>query len=138
MKFPAWRPHRHELTIPAVPSSVRLARQEAERAYASWGFNPSHPVLGPSLLVLSELVTNSVRHAAPLSPQLTVICSAGPRTIAFGVYDHHPGPLDPQCFPQSPGGLATVAEVITDLDGTWTVHPDEYGGGKTVWITLPL
>ncbi len=39
---------------------------------------------------------------------------------------------------QSAGGLATVAEVTARLNGTWTVRPDADGGGKSVWVTLPL
>ncbi|MFH8553955.1 ATP-binding protein [Streptomyces celluloflavus] len=131
-------PHRHVLTCPAIPASVPLARREAEMTYAAWGINPGHRSVGPALLVLSELVTNSVRHAAPVSPQLTVIYAAGGDTLAFAVHDRHPRQLDPLCFPQSSGGLATVAEVTADWGGTWTVRPDADGGGKSVWITLPL
>ncbi|UKY48554.1 ATP-binding protein [Streptomyces inhibens] len=138
MTLPVALPHRHVLTCPAVPSSVRLARREAETTYASWGINPGHPALGPSLLVLSELVTNSVRHAGTVSPHLSVVFAAGADVLAFAVHDRHPAPLDPLSFLQSPGGLATVAEVITDWGGTWTVRPDADGGGKSVWITLPL
>src|SRR5690606_14236694 len=78
-------PHRHVLTCPTMPASVRLARETAEMAFASWGINPGHPTLGPALLTLSELVTNSVRHASAVSPQLTVVYAAGEDTLAFAV-----------------------------------------------------
>lgn len=62
-------PYRHVLTLPTMPSAVRTARETAEQALAEWGINPRHPTVGPALLILSELVTNSVRHAAALSPR---------------------------------------------------------------------
>ncbi|MFF4948637.1 ATP-binding protein [Streptomyces chattanoogensis] len=131
-------PLRSVLVAPNVPASVRLARETAELTFAGWGINPGHPVLGPALLVLSELVTNSVRHAAGASPQLTVTYTAGSGVLAFAVHDRHPYAPEPLSFPQSTGGLATVAEVLTAWGGTWTVRPDADGGGKGVWITLPL
>ncbi|ARF58064.1 ATP-binding protein [Streptomyces gilvosporeus] len=135
---PVALPMRSVLVAPTVPASVRLARETAELTYAGWGINPGHPVLGPALLVLSELVTNSVRHAAAASPQLTVTYAASADMLAFAVHDRHPYVLDPLSFPQSRGGLATVAELATEWGGTWTVRPDADGGGKGVWITLPL
>ncbi|MFE7607020.1 ATP-binding protein [Streptomyces celluloflavus] len=135
---PVALPFRCVLVAPNEPASVRLARETAEMTYAGWGINPGHPVLGSALLVLSELVTNSVRHAAPVSPQITITYAASTDTLAFAVHDRHPDRLDPLSFPQSMGGLATVAEVTTACGGTWTVRPDADGGGKGVWITLPL
>ncbi|TVZ92470.1 hypothetical protein FB157_108195 [Streptomyces sp. BK340] len=47
-------PHRHVLTLPAMPSAVRTARQTAEQALTEWGINLHHPSVGPALLILSE------------------------------------------------------------------------------------
>lgn len=60
-------PYRHVLTLPMMPSAVRLARETAEQALVEWGISLRHPAIGPALLILGELVTNSVRHAAVLS-----------------------------------------------------------------------
>ncbi|MFD5327798.1 ATP-binding protein [Streptomyces sp. NPDC127092] len=131
-------PYRHVLTMPTVPGSVRLARQTAEMTYAEWGIDDTHPTMGPALLILSELVTNSVRHAAASSPDLTVTFAAGEYALAFAVHDrhpHHPG-LVPG--PGATGGLATVAEVAAESGGTCVLRRDADGGGKSVWITLPL
>lgn len=46
---------------------------------------PQEPCTGPVLLILSELVANSVRHAAVLSPKVTVIFAGGPDAFALGV-----------------------------------------------------
>lgn len=133
-------PHRHVLTLPTEPSAVRTARQTAERAMAEWGINPRHPTIGPALLILSELVTNSVRHAAVLSPQVTVIYAGGQDCLAFAVHDRHPylPPLYASVTGAGSGGLATVMELTLGLGGTAVVRADADGKGKSIWITLPL
>ncbi|MGW5063913.1 ATP-binding protein [Streptomyces sp. NPDC004096] len=133
-------PHRHVLTLPTMPSAVRAARQTAEQALVEWGINPRHPTIGPALLILSELVTNSVRHAAVLSPQLTVIYAAGKDCLAFAVHDRHPyqPPLYGAVTDVGGGGLATVMELTLGLSGTAVVRGDADGKGKSIWITLPL
>ncbi|KUL40849.1 ATP-binding protein [Streptomyces regalis] len=137
-------PYRHVLTLPTEPSAVRMARETAERALVEWGIGLRHPAVDPALLILSELVTNSVRHAAVLSPTVTVIYAAGADCLAFAVHDRHP------CRPQlygavtgtdtgpGVGGLGTVMELVLALGGTAVVRADADGRGKSIWITLPL
>ncbi|CAL9357103.1 hypothetical protein SUDANB176_00597 [Streptomyces sp. enrichment culture] len=132
-------PYRHVLTLPTEPAAVRLARETAEQALAEWGIAAHHPAVGPALLILSELVTNSVRHAAAASPQTTVIYAAGPECLVFAVHDRHPH--RPRLYGPSgtdAGGLATVVELTRGLGGTAVVRGDADGRGKNVWITLPL
>lgn len=148
-------PYRHVVTLPTEPSSVRMARETAEQALVEWGMGLRHPTVGPALLILSELVTNSVRHAAVLSPQVTVIYAAGQDCLAFAVHDRHPyqPPLHGMAIgtgpagtagsggpggPGGPGGLATVMELVLGLGGTAVVRADADGRGKSIWITLPL
>lgn len=130
---------RHTLTAPAVPATVALARRTGERTWAAWGVNHSHAMLGPALLVLSELVTNSVRHAADLSPNITVIYAYAEGVLAFGVHDRHP--YLPRLRPAPAhrgGGLDLTADLVAEHAGTSVVRPDIDGAGKTIWITLPL
>nr|WSY53468.1 ATP-binding protein [Streptomyces sp. NBC_00886] len=135
-------PYRHVLTLPTEPSAVRTARETAELALAEWGISPRHPTVGPALLILSELVTNSVRHAAALSPQVTVIYAASGDCLAFAVHDRHPH--QPALYGSvtgtgtGTGGLATVMELTLGLGGTAVVRGDADGKGKSIWITLPL
>ncbi|MGW0883171.1 ATP-binding protein [Streptomyces sp. NPDC002671] len=133
-------PHRHVLTLPAVPAAVRLARETAEQVLVEWRIGLRHPTVDPALLILSELVTNSVRHAAVLSPQLTVFYAAGRDCLAFGVHDRHPHqpPLYASVTGTHTGGLGTVMELVLGCGGTAVVRADADGKGKSVWITLPL
>ncbi|MBD0741373.1 ATPase [Streptomyces sp. CBMA152] len=133
-------PYRHGLTLPAMGSAVRIVRETTEQVLAEWGINRHHPSVGPALLILSELVTNSVRHAAALSPNVTVIFAAGPDTFAFAVHDRHPHQpaLYGAVTATGSGGLATVMELTLGLSGTAVVRGDADGRGKSIWITLPL
>ncbi|MEV7981268.1 ATP-binding protein [Streptomyces sp. NPDC086519] len=133
-------PHRHVLTMPNDPTAVRVARETAEQVVLEWGIGLRHPAVDPALLILSELVTNSVRHAADLSPQVTVIYAAGADCLAFAVHDRHPSqpPLYGAVPGTGTGGLGTVMELVLTLGGTAVIRADADGGGKSIWITLPL
>ncbi|WAZ19894.1 ATP-binding protein [Streptomyces cinnabarinus] len=132
-------PWRHVLTLPTEPAAVRIARETAEQVLVEWGIGVRHSAADPSLLILSELVTNSVRHAAAVSPTVTVIYGAGPDCLVLAVHDRHP--YRPElCGPLAGGGggLATVMELVRALGGTAVVRADGDGRGKSVWVTLPL
>jgi two-component sensor histidine kinase len=131
-------PHRHVLTLPVAPSAVRTARQTAERALAEWGIGLTHPVVGPALLILCELVTNSVRHAAEPSGELTVIYASGGDCLVLAVHDRDPRVPTLYGPAVGGGGLATVMELTHGLGGTAVVRADADGEGKSIWITLPL
>ncbi|MEH0449709.1 MULTISPECIES: ATP-binding protein [unclassified Streptomyces] len=133
-------PYRHVLTLPTQPSAVRTTRETAEQTLVEWGIGLRHPTVDPALLILSELVTNAVRHAAVLSPTVTVIYAAGGDCLAFAVHDRHPH--QPSLYGAVTGGrasgLATVMELVLVLGGTAVVRADADGQGKSIWITLPL
>ncbi|WP_129260347.1 ATP-binding protein [Streptomyces sp. M3] len=133
-------PFRHVLTVPAMGSAVRIARQTTEQVLTEWGVGLRHPVADPALLIVSELVTNSVRHAAVLSPNVTVIYAAGPDVFAFAVHDRHPHQpaLYDSVTEPAGGGLAMVVELTLGLSGTAVVRRDADGKGKSIWVTLPL
>ncbi|PNE40494.1 MULTISPECIES: ATP-binding protein [Streptomyces] len=133
-------PYRHVLTLPAEPSAVRIARETAELTLNGWGIGLRHPAVGPALLILSELVTNTIRHAAAHSPQVTVIYGASRQRLVFAVHDTHPyqPPLDGPVDSISGGGLAMVRELVCDLGGTAVVRTSSTVAGKGIWITLPL
>ncbi|MFF4580138.1 ATP-binding protein [Streptomyces sp. NPDC001389] len=133
-------PFRHVLTVPATGSAVRIARETTELVLVECGVGLRHPSIGPALLILSELVTNAVRHAAAVTPVITVTYGHGPGVFAFAVHDRHP--YQPPLFGSlatAPGsGLATVTEMTMELGGTIVLRGDGNGRGKSIWITLPL
>ena len=133
-------PHRHVLNMPSEPSAVRVARQTAEQVLVEWGIGLRHPTVDPALLILSELVTNSVQHAAARSPQVTVIYAAGQDCLAFAVHDRHPylPPLYGALTGSGSGGLGAVMDLTLGLGGTAVIRADADGLGKSIWITLPL
>ncbi|MFC8273998.1 ATP-binding protein [Streptomyces sp. NPDC057271] len=133
-------PYRHVLTMPAMGSAVRIARETTELVLVECGVGLRHPSTGPALLILAELVTNAVRHAATVTPTITVTYAHGPGVFAFAVHDRHP--YQPPLFgapAKAPGsGLATVTEMTMELGGTAVIRGDADGRGKSIWITLPL
>ena len=133
-------PWRHVLTLPAMGSAVRIARETTEQVPAEWGDSSRPPAVDPALPILSELVTNSVQHAAALSPNVTVIYAAGQDVFAFAVHDRHPyQPLLLSAITETnPSGLGTVMELTLGLGGTAVIRRDADGQGKSIWITLPL
>lgn len=133
-------PHRHVLTLPAMGSAVRIARETTEQVLLEWGIARRHPSVDPALLILSELVTNSIQHAADVSPMLTVIYAASADTFAFAVHDRHPYQPALYAAVTTTGGrgLGVVMELTLNLGGTAVVRGDADGKGKSIWITLPL
>ncbi|MFE9258856.1 ATP-binding protein [Streptomyces sp. NPDC006879] len=133
-------PYRHVLSVPALGSAVRVVRQAAELVLVECGIGLCHPAVGPALLILAELATNAVRHAAQAASLITVTFAHGPGTLAFAVHDRHPyQPAPYAALATAPGsGLALVAGTVMELGGTVTVRADVDGHGKAVWITLPL
>lgn len=137
---PQHLPLRHVLTLPMMGSAVRIARETTEQVLVEWGISRRHPSVDPALLILSELVTNSVQHAAGMSPTVTVVYASGTDTFAFAVHDRHPyrPSLVTAVTGAGAGGLGTVMELTLGLGGTAVVRGDADGRGKSIWITLPL
>ena len=56
--------HQLILSLPAAPTAVTVARHQAVDAIADWDVELDDDVVRTAELVISELVTNSVRHTA--------------------------------------------------------------------------
>ena len=92
------------------------------------------------LLIVSELVTNAVRHAALLSPQVAVEVAIGAEWIRVSVEDNHP--YRPKALEADHGqtggrGLLLVREITEEAGGVCDVEQTA-SGGKIVWAALPL
>src|SRR5690606_19169688 len=99
-----------------------------------------HPRLDDAVLVVSELVTNAVRHSASADGgTITIVLTEVPGGVRVEVADAgSPGP-GPAIAPDRPAwelaesgqGLRLVAEVT---HGDWGHYPTS--AGRTVWATI--
>ncbi|AJE87175.1 regulatory protein [Streptomyces albus] len=92
------------------------------------------------LLIVSELATNAVRHAALLSPLLAVEVAVGAEWVRVSVEDNHP--YRPTALVADHGqtggrGLLLVREITKEAGGVCDVEQTA-AGGKVIWAALPL
>ncbi|MEU1472001.1 ATP-binding protein [Streptomyces sp. NPDC005761] len=128
-----------EWSFPAVPGAVRTARHAVHEALSCWGLDAA--VGDVAVLLVSELVTNSMRYTAgPIGVRLV-----RPRPDGEGPAAH-------------PGLIVEVSDPVPDPPTERTAGPDDEGGrglqlvacsarrwgtrrgknGKTVWFELAL
>ncbi|MEW2178322.1 ATP-binding protein [Streptomyces sp. NPDC005406] len=128
-----------EWSFPAVPGAVRTARHAVHEALSCWGLDAA--VGDVAVLLVSELVTNSMRYTAgPIGVRLV-----RPRPNGEGPAAH-------------PGLIVEVSDPVPDPPTERTAGPDDEGGrglqlvacsarrwgtrrgknGKTVWFELAL
>jgi phosphoserine phosphatase RsbU/P len=116
------------LTLPADPRAARRARAYLAQQLAG-------ELVGDALesakLLVSELVTNSLLHAAS---GVQVECTRAPSSVTVFVRDADTGPLDPGAagteLAEGGRGLLLVDE-LSDAWGT-----EHSGGRKTVWFRM--
>ncbi len=138
-------------SFPAVPGSVRSARHAVRDALHHWGM--ADAVGDVAVLLVSELVTNSLRHASgPIGVRVVRPCPGGraPGTVPDAL---------PGTGPAGPRGLLVeVSDPVPDPPTERSAGPDDETGrglrlmacsarrwgtrhgksGKTVWFELPL
>ncbi|CAM5587243.1 ATP-binding protein [Streptomyces] [Streptomyces griseus] len=133
-----------EWTFPAEPGSVRSARHAVRGALGSWGLDAAVGDL--TVLLVSELVTNSLRYASgPIGVRLVRSNPDGDLLLA----DRPPA---------APGLRVEVSDPLPDPPTERSAGPDDEGGrglqlvacsarrwgtrrgksGKTVWFELAL
>ncbi|MEU5365405.1 ATP-binding protein [Streptomyces sp. NPDC005925] len=127
-------------TAPAVDASVPQARHAVRDLLQRQGVPVADDMVHGLLLVVSELVTNAVRHAALLSPMLAVEVAVGAEWIRVSVEDSHPyrpTALEADHARTGGRGLLLVREITVEAGGACDV---EYTatGGKVIWVALPL
>jgi anti-sigma regulatory factor (Ser/Thr protein kinase) len=120
-----------ELHLPAEP----IAAAEARAVVEAIGSGLPEPVLMDAKLLLTEVVSNAIRHAGR-GIQAVIIRIRRNHVVRVEVLD--PGPMfNPDPRPPGTGagngrGLYLVDAVAT----AWGVEPDE--AGKKVWFELRL
>ncbi|AVH60968.1 MULTISPECIES: ATP-binding protein [Streptomyces] len=127
-------------TAPAIDASVPQARHAVRDLLARQGVPVSDDLVQGLLLIVSELVTNAVRHAVLLSPMLAVEVAVGAEWVRVSVEDNHP--YRPTALEADHGqtggrGLLLVREVTRESGGVCDVEHTA-SGGKVIWAALPL
>lgn len=124
------RVQRRGTRLAPQPSQVAAARAFVTQTLKSWGLAD---VVGAAVLVVSELVTNSVLHAVTA---LDVSVSTAQGRVRVAVRDHGGGA--PRAHPRErleehEGGRGL--QLVSALTHGWGVLPGRRGG-KTVWAVL--
>ncbi|TDU04181.1 anti-sigma regulatory factor (Ser/Thr protein kinase) [Streptomyces sp. 846.5] len=114
---------------PLTPASAHRARADA--AAFLHGHHLPAELLDDTLLVLSELVTNAIRHAHAPGRRTLVHLTAKESTVRIEVSDPNPRPpaqLAPTIDEENHRGLFIVRTLATD----WGIQPRPVIG-KTIW-----
>ncbi|MEU6663336.1 ATP-binding protein [Streptomyces sp. NPDC046821] len=118
--------------FPEEPSTVRSARAAVRGQLGAWGLESLGDV---TELLVSELVTNSLRHASgPIGVRL--VRSTDPKgTLRVEVSDPLPDPpRERLAGPDEESGRGL--QLVAGSARRWGTWPG--GKGKTVWFELPL
>ncbi len=107
-------------TASAVDASVPSARHAVRDLLGRQGVPIDDDILQGLLLIVSELVTNAVKHAALLSPELAVEVAIAADWVRVSVEDNHP---------YRPTALETDY-AQTGGRGLLLVKGDHRGGGR--------
>ncbi|GGT43064.1 ATP-binding protein [Streptomyces atratus] len=127
-------------TAPAVDVSVPQARHAVRDLLNRQGVPMDDDIAEGLLLIVSELVTNAVKHAALLSPELAVEVAVGAEWVRVSVEDNHPyrpTALETDYAQTGGRGLLLVREIAREAGGACDVEHTA-GGGKIIWAALPL
>jgi anti-sigma regulatory factor (Ser/Thr protein kinase) len=119
--------------LPYTPSSVAEARHRLVSDLAAAGIYET--VVGDAALVVTELLSNAIRHAAPLpGAQVRVSWTTDHGAVRVAVSDAGDGPLPrvTEPAPGAPGGRGLG--IVESLSVRWGVQRDN--GETTVWAQL--
>ena len=118
------------MELPAEPHSAKVARDAVASLDGHLG-----AVFGDVVLLISELVTNSVRHAGLDATQpLQLSLATEGDTVRLAVRDPGPGFRPPKA-PTDPAHVGGWGLVLVDqLAERWGVEND--GKGNVVWCEL--
>ncbi|MFG2594987.1 ATP-binding protein [Streptomyces sp. NPDC048462] len=127
-------------TAPATDVSVPRARHAVRDLLDRQGVPLDEDIAQGLLLIVSELVTNAVKHAALLSPELAVEVAVDAAWVRVSVEDNHPyrpTALETDYAQTGGRGLLLVREITREAGGVCDVEHTA-GGGKVIWAALPL
>jgi anti-sigma regulatory factor (Ser/Thr protein kinase) len=118
-----------EATVACGPEAPFLAR----RTVSLWLEGRDHPQLHEdAVLLVSELVTNSVRHSGqPAGAPVHIRAAAVDGVVRVEVHDHGHGPVRPRAPNLQQGGFGL--HLVNQLAARWGVS---YDHGTRVWFEL--
>ncbi|GLF94443.1 ATP-binding protein [Streptomyces yaizuensis] len=126
---------RAEWSFPAQPDAVRIARHAVRDTLRDWGLEP---VVGDvTVLLVSELVTNSLRYASgPIGVRMARIEPGdGMPSLLVEVSDPLPDPpTERAATPDDEGGRGL--QLVAGTARRWGTRRGRTG--KTVWFELAL
>ncbi len=119
--------------LPYAPASVAVARQRLAADLIAAGIFAG--AVGDAVLVVSELLSNAIRHARPLpGASVQVAWALDDDAVEVAVSDGgaliRPTPAQPTVSSLGGRGLG----IVEYLARTWGVRSDD--GGLTVWAVL--
>ncbi|MGQ4384004.1 ATP-binding protein [Streptomyces sp. SAS_270] len=132
---------RDAFRVPRHPSSVGLARLRVCRHLAVCGHETGSEAADAALLVVSELVTNAVRHGPVLEREVEIAVTAlHDGSCLVEVRDEsttvpHVRPANDGQGEQEESGRGL--SLVGALAEAWGVARHRDGRGKTVWALLP-
>lgn len=120
--------------LPWAPASVAVARSRLAADLSAAGIFET--AAGDAVLVVSELLSNAIRHARPLAgASVQVAWDVQPDSIEVEVSDGG-GPTTPERTHASVSALGGRGLDIVDyVASTWGVRADN--SRQTVWAVLP-
>jgi anti-sigma regulatory factor (Ser/Thr protein kinase) len=120
--------------LPHAPASVAVARQRLSADLDAAGV--VHAAVGDAVLVVSELLSNAIRHARPLpGARVQVAWAVDNGSVEVAVSDGG-APTRPYPAHASVSALGGRGlDVVEYLARTWGVRADSQG--LTVWAVLP-
>lgn len=119
--------------LPCAPASVAVARQRLTADLAAAGI--LHAAVRDAALVVSELLSNAIRHAQPLpGANLQVAWAVDDGAVEVAVSDggSHTRPRQTHGSLSSLGGRGL--DIVEYLSRKWGVRTDDFG--LTVWAVL--
>lgn len=119
-----------QIVLPASPQSARLAREATRLVLASWQLTHLEET---TVLLVSELVGNVVRHARTGGHVLALRLEAAGSWLRIEVHDADSRPPRPRTpAGQDESGFGFV--LVDALAGKWGIR--ETATGKAVWAEL--
>lgn len=124
---------RAEWVLPAVPDAVRTARSRVRGTLGEWGLDSAGDTVA---LLVSELVTNALRHATgPIGVRLAHRPAGRAGVLLVEVSDPLPNPpRERVAHPEDEGGRGL--RLVASSACRWGTRPGAVG--KTVWFELAV